>query len=282
MDSTTIKLFLKFGDPRRLRTAELSNWSGMAIAAPRTDLDDLLKREEIGKAGVYLLSGIDDHSGGAAVYIGEAEALGERLKQHRDKEFWTQVLVFFSKDENLTKAHTRYLEGAMIDRSRSCGRATIYNTQASGSKLPESDRADMEVFLGRVLQLLPVLGSEVLVPRADAGSPSDDARWLSCEIRGLRSQGRRSTDGFVVRKGSMAVETARTGALTHHPWVVAKRAALLEDGSLVKEKGFLKFVRDVEFSSPSTAAGIIHGGGTNGLLCWKDKNGRTLKDIEGG
>ena len=44
MSSATIKLFLPHGDPRRLRTAEISNWSGKSVAAPRTDLDEGLAR----------------------------------------------------------------------------------------------------------------------------------------------------------------------------------------------------------------------------------------------
>ncbi len=46
MPSATIKLFLPHGDPKRLRTAEISNWSGKAVAAPRTDFEALLDREE--------------------------------------------------------------------------------------------------------------------------------------------------------------------------------------------------------------------------------------------
>ena len=50
--SATIKLFLPRGDAKSLQTAEISNWSGKAVAAPRTELDDLLKREELDKSGV--------------------------------------------------------------------------------------------------------------------------------------------------------------------------------------------------------------------------------------
>jgi hypothetical protein len=39
-------------------------------------------------------------------------------------------------------------------------------------------------------------------------------------------------------------------------------------------------MKDVEFSSPSAAAAVIHGGGANGLTAWKDFEGRTLKEIE--
>ena len=33
------------------------------------------------------------------------------------------------------------------------------------------------------------------------------------------------------------------------------------------------------FRSPSTAANFVTGNSTNGLLAWKDENGRTLKEI---
>ena len=54
MTSATIKLFLPRGDAKSLRTAEISNWTGKAVAAPRTELDELLRREELDKSGVYI------------------------------------------------------------------------------------------------------------------------------------------------------------------------------------------------------------------------------------
>lgn len=61
MTSATIKLFLPHGDAKRLRVGEVSNWTGKALAAPRTELDDLLLREEAESAGVYFLFGSDPH-----------------------------------------------------------------------------------------------------------------------------------------------------------------------------------------------------------------------------
>ena len=78
MSSATIKLFLPFGDPRRLRTAEISNWSGKAVAAPRTELDELLAREEVRKSGVYILTGLHPDTGRPHAYVGEAEIMRER------------------------------------------------------------------------------------------------------------------------------------------------------------------------------------------------------------
>ena len=164
MKSATIKLFLPHGDAKRLRVGEVSNWTGKALAAPRTELDDLLLREEAESAGVYFLFGADPESGDALAYIGEAEVIRDRLKQHKVKDFWNAVVVFVSKDENLTKAHIRYLENRLLQEAKQAGRYRLENSNTSNPKLPESDREDMEVFLSRIQQVLPVLGSDLLAP----------------------------------------------------------------------------------------------------------------------
>jgi hypothetical protein len=87
MTSATIKLFIPRGDAKSLRTAEISNWTGKAVAAPRTELDELLDREELDKAGIYILTGSDPITSAPRAYIGEAEVIRERLKQHKSKEF---------------------------------------------------------------------------------------------------------------------------------------------------------------------------------------------------
>jgi hypothetical protein len=102
LTSATIKLFLPRGDAKSLRTAEISNWTGKAIAAPRTELDELLAREELDKAGVYILIGNDPQTNAPRAYIGEAEVIRERLKQHKTKEFWVSAIVAFHDDELLS------------------------------------------------------------------------------------------------------------------------------------------------------------------------------------
>src|SRR5439155_25088399 len=53
MPTATIRLFLVHGDPKRLRIAELSNWTGKAVSAPRTEFEGVLAREESEKSGIY-------------------------------------------------------------------------------------------------------------------------------------------------------------------------------------------------------------------------------------
>ncbi len=136
MPSATIKLFLVQGDAKRLRTAELSNWTGKAIAGPRSEFEDVLSREEAANSGVYFITGSEPEIGKTAVYVGEAESIRDRLRNHLDKDFWNHVIFFISKDENLTKAHIRYLEGRLIEQAKKTGRSVVMNGQSSGAKLP--------------------------------------------------------------------------------------------------------------------------------------------------
>jgi hypothetical protein len=279
MPSATIKLFLVHGDAKRLRTAELSNWTGKAVAGPRSELDGVLARDEAAKSGVYFLSGTDSESGKAAVYVGEAESIRDRLRGHLDKDWWNHVVFFVSKDENLTKAHIRYLEGRLIEQAKAAGRALVMNGQSSGAKLPESDREDMEIFLERIHQLMPVLGADALLPIGSMPAGSAQEQMLVCEIKGLRATGHLIPTGFVVLKGSQAVLKERASA-HQYPYTLASRKKLIEDGTLVKDGEHLVFSRDAEFSSPSAAATVVHGGSANGLLAWKTQDGKTLKDLE--
>lgn len=51
--------------------------------------------------GVYFLFGRNDETDEEQVYIGEAENIFNRLKQHlSEKDFWTECIVFISKDKN--------------------------------------------------------------------------------------------------------------------------------------------------------------------------------------
>jgi hypothetical protein len=279
MPGATIRLYLIFGDPRRLRTAEIGNWSGKAVAAPRSDLDAFLGRPELSQSGVYVLSGRDPETDQPAAYIGEAEVLKNRILQHKASDYWNSIYVFLSKDENLTKAHVRYLEFRLLQVAQAANRVKLLNGHGGGGLLPESDRDDMELFLEKVHQLMPVLGSEVLtrigesVGRMPVGEPD-----LTCTIKGLTARGKRTPDGFVVFEGSQAVATLRPSAPVYLQRV---RDELLAAGSLRPEQGCLRFVEDVAFASPSGAGSVVRGGNSNGLAVWKTSTGVTLGELEG-
>ena len=90
----------------------------LAPVCPRARFVELKEWDECQRLGVYMLAG--DHPEGSRrlVYVASAENVQNRLKTHlkdAKKNFWDQVLLFTSKDANLTKAHVMYLESRNVE-----------------------------------------------------------------------------------------------------------------------------------------------------------------------
>ena len=98
-----------------------------------------------------------------------------------------------------------------------------------------------------------------------------------CEIKQVKATGRQSENGFVVLNGSEAVLEERPST-TKYPYSAILRTQLLNEGVLSVNNDRLVFCKDYEFSSPSAAASVIHGGQANGLQAWKDSKGVSLKE----
>ncbi|MFM9428252.1 hypothetical protein RCH10_004714 [Variovorax sp. GrIS 2.14] len=111
----SIRIYLADGTVSGVRHGEIVNWTGQAIACPRTRFQELREWPEAKRPGVYFVFGSDEETGQEAVYIGEAEVVLDRLYQHiSGKEFWSELVAFTSKDDNLTKGHVRYLESRLV------------------------------------------------------------------------------------------------------------------------------------------------------------------------
>lgn len=286
----SIRLFLADGVPTGIITAEIVNWTGHVMVAPRSRLPDLLRRSEAGRTGVYFLTG-DDLDGGLAplVYIGETDNVGKRLAQHNrdeDKAFWERACVVTSKDHNLTKAHARYLESRLIAVVAQAGRAKLMNgTAPDYGLLPESDIADMEFFIEQVRTVLPVLGLEFLrePPRfsvAAASRPTTAAAPEPAEStppvfefisqkHDLRAESREVDGEFVVLAGSQA-QRQWIGVQGHS--YQALHQQLVNSGVLIANgDGPLRFASDHAFRSPSAASAVVVGRADNGRLSWRVK-----------
>jgi len=110
----TIKIYLSDGTPSGIRHIEIINWSGQAVYCPRSRFAELAKWDEIKRPGVYFLFERQSNDSDNRVYIGESENVIKRLNTHdREKDFWNELVIFTSKDENLTKSHIKYLEARL-------------------------------------------------------------------------------------------------------------------------------------------------------------------------
>lgn len=274
----TIKIFLIDGDPNGRMSCELSNWTGKAYKIPRIKIKECTDRDDLNNTGVYLLLGKDD-DGKDLVYIGEAESILKRLNQHlNQKDFWNETILFISKDENLNKAHIKYLENRLYDIALSAKRYKIENSIIpTQSSISESDKAEMEEFINNVKMLVNTLGHKLFDEKRESKSQQKQDVFIIKAVRGADGQGKPTSEGFVVFKGSKAAAEIVNSLTANFRNL---RQKLIDDGILVNKGEYFEFSEDYIFSSPSTAAVMVMGRNANGLTEWKLKNGKTLKEFE--
>lgn len=288
INGRTVRLFLVDGSQSGLVTAEIINWTGHVLIAPRSNIGEALKREEVTRTGVYFLVGEDpEQPTKSRVYVGEADVVADRIKMHakdESKDFWTRACFVTSKDPNITKAHVRYLESRIIEMIKAIGRANLANGNEPSSKsLPESDVADMEFFLEQIELILPVVGFEFLrpisvktvlpmpVPLATLATlePTTDVELeIISKKHDLGAWALSSGDEFIVIKGSHALkEDFKANSYK------ALRDQLIADRRLILGPlpQLMEFAESVPFASPSAAAAVIFNRNTNGRTAWRVK-----------
>lgn len=296
----SVRLFLVDGTSQGLMTLEVVNWTGHILTAARSNIVELIKRDEMSRTGVYFLSGPDPEgrTDKTFVYIGESDNVGRRLVEHNkdtDKQFWERAYLITSKDQNLTKAHVKYLESRLIAIADESGQAKILNGNSPVfSKLPEADLADMEYFISQVRLVLPVIGLDILrekprvsaVVRLPQQQDTADKDIPTFEIRGKKHNitafGQQIGADFILLTGS-ETQPIWIGASDHgyknlQDSLIADKKIIID---AVSNKGIVQ--EDIVFSSPSAAAAVVVGRSSNGRLEWKVKDtSKTYQDwLEG-
>jgi hypothetical protein len=272
----SIHIFLPDGVPDGLRIVQKSNWTGVGVVCPRPVIVDAKQRSEFGRAGVYILVGPPEEGSLPLVYIGQGDPIRPRLEQHdAKKDFWNSVVFFVSKDENLNKAHIEYLEARLIQIAKTVKRCKLDN--GNDPKLPslsEMDCADCDSFLDEMLLCFPILGLSIF-----EAPPKPQPAVALLHLKGPDAEGTgyETAQGFVVLAGARA----RINEVPSiHKYISDQRKTLAGLGLLAPDGATYRLTQDRTFESPSTAAAVLLGRSANGRIEWKDKEGRTLKEIQ--
>lgn len=278
----TIKIFLLDGEPNGRMTCELSNWTGKALKIPRKKVKESFDRPELENTGIYILFGKSDKSETKELaYIGEAEGIYKRLNQQLSaKDFWNEALVFISKDENLNKAHIKYLESRLHEIAVKVNRYDLENGNIPPrSTISESDQAEMEEFLDNIKVLVNALGFKIFEELRKDQSIEEQIKstFYINAARGANAKGQMTNEGFVVLKDS-EIATSLTNSFPKN-WI-SLRQGLIDDGIVIPINNKFIFKEDYLFSSPSAAAAVVMGRSANGLTEWKLNDGRILKAVE--
>lgn len=271
----SLRLFVPSGQPDGIRVVEKSNWSGIGFVVPRSQLNEFIQRDEATRPGVYVLLGPDPQGGQDLVYIGEADPLERRLRQHQQREFWTIAFAFTSMNRWINKAHVQHLEARLIDIARQAKRCNLQSNQAGKSiSLSDADKAEAEGFLAEFLLCCPVLGLRVF-EKPVANDPMRVRHLYHLQGPDASGTGYESPGGFTVLAGALArkdfVESASQG-------LRAARSQLLDRGLFADCGGCYELKQDYEFSSPTQASNLLLARHGNGRIDWKDSDGRTLKE----
>lgn len=292
----SIRIHLKDGTVTGIKFGEIVNQTIQSISCSRLRIAELRDYSVAKRPGVYFLFGQDEETGDSKTYIGEAENVYDRLQSHiTNKDFWNEVIFFASKDENLTKSHVKYLESRLIQIATSTKRYKIENAnQSQPSSLPPADKDCMEEFLIYIKLLMGVLGHKLLediniiTPKNEDQTPltatTENNQIISTasnlklflSVSNLKASALQTDEGIVVLTGSEAAKEFTS--LNHGYQELRERLITNGNLSIVNDKYIFQY--NTLFSAASPAAAIIVGYNVNGTQVWKDKTGKTLKEIE--
>jgi hypothetical protein len=270
MRGRTISIFIPDSNPRGVKICDIKDSIVKAIFIPRNKLDDVSKRTDLLEPGIYFLLGNEDEIGKPKVYIGEAENLLTRIKQHNaGKDFWNTAICFVSEKKNINKAHIKYLENYCVDQAQRINKCKLENNiTPTQSTLTEQDIDFVLSFFDDLKLLIATLGFPVFEE-----SKRDSENLFICKGKDAYAEGEYSEDGMTVFKGTQANLKEATAM---GEWALNIRKALIEQKIMRLEGNVYEFDEDYTFNSPSAAAAVVLGRSANGWTEWKDKNGETL------
>ncbi|MBI9056020.1 MAG: GIY-YIG nuclease family protein [Bacteroidales bacterium] len=270
------------------RLSEIGNWVGKAIYSPRSALNKILTRSEFDNPGIYCLKGDPtDEAFAEKIYIGEAENIKTRIKQHLsdpNKDF-KELIFFISKDELLTKTQIKYLESRLIQLAVEAKTAEIENGNSPNlPTLHEADISDMEYFLEQIKLMLPVMGFRFLIsstvkPKSIDSKETEQANveFFEIKTKSFIAKMYESDQGYIVVKGSEAKKSLSKSTTETYRNL---RRKLLETSILIDKGDKLEFAEDAIFSSPSAASNMVLGRNSNGFTEWINEKGKTFKEIQ--
>ncbi len=270
------------------RLSEIGNWVGKAIYSPRASVNKIMNRPEFDNPGIYCLKGDPtDEAFDEKIYIGEAENIKTRLKQHLsdpNKDF-KELIFFVSKDELLTKTQIRYLESRLVQIALEAKTAQIDNGNSpSLPTLHEADISDMEYFLEQIKLILPVMGFKFLIS-STVSSDSNLVMSTKDEVhetyfiktRTFKATMTETDQGYIVAKGSEAKKLLSNSCTETYRNM---RRKLVETEIMIENGDMLVFAEDAVFNSPSAASNMILGRNSNGFTEWVNKQGLTFKEVQ--
>ncbi|WP_312858616.1 DUF4357 domain-containing protein [Rhizobium sp. G21] len=263
---------------------ELDNWTGVAITGQPEFFKKALEAEVLSRSCVYLLirSSADDDL--PEIYVGESDDFSQRYTSGKFPIDFDTFLIFTSKDDNLTRAHVKWLERElwMILKGNS-GKALVANSnKPTGSNLPRADIATMRTYLGNLIYVLEALGYDLFSVEERTSASPQVSRLVDEPVTEAASPTLKLYSPLPKRPQDKAFLTFANGSYTllRGSKISAKttetlpgnvkrlREQSIENGDLVNRGDYMELMRDIPFSKPSPASALVKGRSSTGYMDW--------------
>ena len=133
---------------------------------------------------------------------------------------------------------------------------------------------------GLILTRKPICLNNKLIEEGERSQfITDEMLFINVAKEGREAQakGYKTTTGFIVLENSVSPQSV----VPSFPEGYSKlRKKLLRNSILIKEDGILRFTKDYCFNSATEAAAIVMGRPANGLIVWRNKEGKPLKELK--
>ena len=151
----TIQILLYDGTLNGVINIADSAWSpGEMYVSPRDAVNELVSLD---KYGVYLLLSNE------RVYVGQAQDLSRRIKQHLSgKGWWERVVLLTTQDDSFTRTDIDYLESVLIGKAEKTQSLDSDNkNKGQNPKINKFRKVDLDQYLDEVLFLMELIGVSV-------------------------------------------------------------------------------------------------------------------------
>lgn len=274
-----ITLFLVDELPKGIREVRIDQWIGKAVCIPRNRLKSFYAKELNSSACVYFLLGSSESGDLLNVYVGETDLFSNRLNDHNyKKDWWSEIVVFYSTEGSLVKTGAKYLEHVCIKRLMEAGKCNLMNgNNPALTTIMKEDISGLEYFFTNINIVMPLLGYDIFEQNLIKDVKSKGLPVV-CKGKGAVANGLWLEDGrVIVLKGSAATKDNAPNFETHNYRKLKDK--MLKIGRLKVEGDYLIFADDYEFNSPSAAAAIVLARSADGPSEWKDANGKKIKEL---
>ena len=278
VEEQVLTMILKNGKSTGIIEYGLDEWYGISYKIPRNKLKKASELKYINNTGIYILLGDDEKTSNRIAYIGEAENIYTRLEQHnRNKDFWNECIVFMSENNSLNKAHIKYIEHELYVKATEVKRYIVKNdTIPAKASLGSADEIKARKFIEKIKVITSIVGYRLFdeLINKDENLNEDNENILYLRYKGAIIGKALATDeGIVILKGSQITNDIKPSVSpTLEKYILKERS--IED----IENGV--YINNHLVNSPSMAGAILLGCNINGRVAWKNKNGKTLKELQ--